>query len=276
MALPMVKTEKGWCLRGVQESQGLKMGLRQLSTRAHILQEDEAFGSTPSTKKTHFIKKKLMDDLCGDEVTLSQVHPNDLAAAQGDVKRLTTAQLLNLSVKYDSKASGAQGEFMGVVEKVLYDKLGHQILKAVKKTKAGFNLGDPAAVRLLGREAVLLVAAGAAIPVTPVWNWWTPEGRLFFNVDTFSCIEDFPKSGVLEFSDYSKNDTFSGSSLDWQVRHVTDQSKLLSLEENKRRKPQACGVSSNDLVKATSSLKKTPGSERKESQSSNSPGSRRK
>lgn len=246
MALPVVPTEKGWCIRGCQEHQGLKMGLRQLSTRAHILHEDA------SIKKTHSIKKKLMMDLCGGEVTLSQVHPNDLAAAQGDVKGLAMAQLLHLSVKYDSTASGAQGEFMRCVENVLFEKLGHC---AVKKSKAGCNIGDPTAVRLLGREAVLLVAAGAAITVSPVWNWWTPKGRVFFNVDTFSCVEDFPKSGVLEFSDYSKNDRVCGNNLDWQVRHVTDQSKLLSSEESQRRKPQACGMSSNDLVKATSSLK---------------------
>jgi hypothetical protein len=253
MALPVVPTEKGWCIRGCQEHQGLKMGLRQLSTRPHILHEDA------SIKKAHSIKQKLMTGLCEGEVTLSQVHPNDLSAAQGDVKGLAVAQLLNLSVKYDSKATGAQGEFMRVVENVLFEKLGQC---AIKKSKAGCNLGDSAAVRLLGREAVLLVAAGAAITVSPVWNWWTPKGRVFFNVDSFSCVEDFPKSGVLEFSDYSKNDRVCGNNLDWQVRHVTDKSKLLSAEENERRKPQACGMSSSDLTKSISSLKRVPGTER--------------
>jgi len=145
---------------------------------------------------------------------------------------------------------------MKKVDDVLYERLGHL---AVKNSKAGCNIGEalPAAVRLLGREAVLLVAAGAAIPASPVWNWMTPEGRVFFNVATFSCTEDFPKKGVLEFSDYSKNDRFFGNNLDWQVRHVTDESKLLSLEESQRRKPQACGMSSSELTKSISSLKRT-------------------
>jgi hypothetical protein len=164
MALPVQETRSGWCIKGVYEHQGLKIGLRQLSTRPEVLHE-------PSTtrRKSFFLKEKLMMELAEGKVDLQTVHKNDLNAAQGDVQKLSVRQLLAIAVKYDTQTKGAQGEFMMAVENALYEKLGHCATASANLTLSYEDVDD---VRRLGREAVLLVAAAAAIPCSPTRSWW--------------------------------------------------------------------------------------------------------
>eukprot|EP00929_Paragymnodinium_shiwhaense_P069213 TRINITY_DN34915_c0_g2_i1.p1 TRINITY_DN34915_c0_g2~~TRINITY_DN34915_c0_g2_i1.p1 ORF type:complete len:474 (+),score=71.42 TRINITY_DN34915_c0_g2_i1:565-1986(+) len=249
MAMPVTVSATGWILRGVYEQQALKIGLRQLGTRLEVLKEPPP----DARSKGHFLREKLIMDLVTDKIDLQQVHPNDIAAAQGDVGKLQLTQLLHLSVKNGGPVQqGPRGEFLRAVDNALYKKLAHCVTSTAK---LGCESDDVDEMRRLGREAVLLVAAGAAIAETSVWNWWLFGGRVFFDTATFSCVEAFPKKGVLEHSDYSKVERFAGRSLDWQVRHVKDEAELRTLAEFQRRKSSACHVSGDAIAKRKSTLR---------------------
>lgn len=219
--LPVVRTEWGWCLRGCCKEQALGMGLLHLSTRLHIFEDGGV------SARNHFLRGQLMSNLCDGSTHLSQVHPGDLAAAQGDVTKLAMSQLLFLGIKYGRAVErGPQGDFLKIVDNILHERLGLCALKMLNLTKPM----QKEEVRKLGREAVLLVAVGAAIPTTRFWNWWVGERSTFFNITTFSCHSTFPQSGVLEFSDSSKTGNISGSVMDWQIHLVTDARDLVPLE----------------------------------------------
>jgi hypothetical protein len=248
-ALPVQATKSGWCIGGVYENQGLKMGLRQLNTRPEVLHEP------PTTqRKSFFVKEKLVMDLAGGKIDLQSVHPNELNAAQGDVQKLSVDQLLGIAVKYNTQAKGSQGEFMMAVENALYLKLGHCATGTAKLSCAFEDVDD---VRRLGREAVLLVAAAAAIPSSPTWSWWIMGERTFFDANNFSCVEAFPKTGVLEFSDYSKVERFAGRKIDWQVRLVEDEGALRTYEEHQQRRSNVTEVKLEDITQCLDGLRKT-------------------
>jgi hypothetical protein len=251
-ALPVQETKSGWCIRGVYEHQGLKMGLRQLNTRPEVLRE------TMTRKKSWLMKEQLMMDLAEGKVDLTLTHANDLNAAQGDVKNLSLRQLLGIAVKYDTRMQGAQGEFMMAVENALYEKLGHCATSTAHLSCVSEDVDD---VRRLGREAVLLVAAAAAIPSSPMWSWWIMGGRTFFDTNNFSCVEAFPEAGVLEFSDYSKVERFAGRMIDWQVMLVSDEADLRTFAEHQRRKSTAAEVSLAAVTQCKAGLRKTSASE---------------
>mmetsp|Transcript_102632 Transcript_102632/g.162156 ORF Transcript_102632/g.162156 Transcript_102632/m.162156 type:complete len:466 (+) Transcript_102632:44-1441(+) len=249
MSLPVQETKSGWCIRGVYEHQGLRMGLRQLNTRPEALHE-------PSTtrRRSFFLKEKLMMELAEGKIDLQKVHKNDLNAAQGDVQKLSVRQLLAIAVKYDAQMKGAQGEFMMAVENALYEKLGHCATATANLSCACEDVDD---VRRLGREAVLLVAAAAAIPCSPSWSWWIMGGRVFFDTKTFACLEAFPEAGVVEFSDYSKVERFAGRSMDWQIRLVQHESDLRTFAEHQRRRSSVAEVSLEAITQCRASLRKT-------------------
>jgi hypothetical protein len=261
--LPILKTEWGWCVRGCLEHQGLKVGLCQLRTRKNIVPE-----ASDVTRK-HFLREQLVRDLCGGIMDIRQVHPGDLAAAQGDISKLSVSELLHLSLNHGKPGNGPHGDFLRIVENVLYERLALSALKTAKLS----DLRDKDDMRRLGREAVLFVAAGAAITTSRAWNcwnWWIGEHRVFFNTATFSCSDRFPPGGVFEFSDNSKIDRFSGRDLDWQVHLVTDERDLAPFKDNQRGKGTTTTnhseVNFEDVLKRKESLKQVQNPEKKNPQ----------
>jgi len=167
------------------------------------------------------------------------VPANDLAAAQRDVTRLTLRQLLRLRVLHldftpsgagaDSGVTGIGGTheaFLATLDSSLFQRLGEKATNALK----GDSLTD--AHHRLGRQAVFLVAAAAALPDPVWWVWWiTEKRRVYFNADQFSCNCDFPEndSGVLEVTDMSKPDRNATSGVrwfDWRVHAVREEAAL--------------------------------------------------
>jgi hypothetical protein len=247
-ALPVQETKSGWCIRGIYEHQGLKMGLRQLSTRPEVLRE-------PATiKRSYLLKEKLLMDLADGKVDLTTIHANDLNAAQGDVPKLSVRQLLSIAVKYDSQSKGAPGEFMMIVENALYEKLGECATATADLSCACDDVDD---VRRLGREAVLLVAAAAAIPCSSTWSWWIMGGRVFFDAQSFTRVKAFPKAGVLEFFDYSKVERFAGRSIDWQVRLTENEGDLRNVAEQQLQVSSVAKVSLEAITQCRAALRKT-------------------
>lgn len=247
-SMPVMETKMGWCVRGVFEHQGLKMGLRQLNTKPEMLQALHC-----DQRKRFLLKEKLMLDLVTGSVELQTVHFSDLCAAQRDVLGLSVAQLVQIRVRYDETYTGPQKDFLMAVENALYWKLGLCATSGV----AFDRTDDVDDIRHMGRQAVLLVAAAAAIPASPVWAWWIADARVYFDTTQFACIKDFPTCGVLEYSDYSKVERLAGRMIDWQVHFVPDECNLMCFAENMRRRASSMDVSLDAITLGKEALRKS-------------------
>lgn len=233
-APPVTKTEKmTWRIHDCTESQSLKVGLRQLKNRLWALTDESGF-----PRKVMFLREALMQELCEGQVGLDQVHAGDLAAAQGDVCKLTLSQLLDLSLKFEETGNWSQDNFMRIVDNVLFERLGRIAIKGIKLGKA-VGIED---MRRLGREAVMFVAAASWIPVSPVWVWWVQEQRVFFNTSLFACVDEFPAGGAMEVASPSRSERCHGGVLDWEVDFVTYirhvQRCVIAHHESTKRKPR--------------------------------------
>jgi len=201
----------GWRISGVYEHQVLKAGLRQLDNRWTT----EGLQDLPKAKDgsaSGFLRGKLLVDMLTGRISLQSVPRHDVSAAQSDVQRLSLRQLLRLRVLHldftpsgcgaDSVATvGATNEaFIATLDGLLFQQLGRRAA-TLPDPHGAPSSGDE---HRLGREAVLLVAAGAAVSASTWWCWWiSGERRIFFNVAQFTSSNEFPKGveGVLEVTD---------------------------------------------------------------------------
>jgi len=254
MMPPVTKiADKKWRISGMYEHQVLKCGLRQLDA---LWPEDGLLDVSDgkSGAGSRVLRKKLLTDLIGGEVHLKSVNPNDLSAAQGDLKFLTLGQLLRLRVNhidFTPSGSGAntcnrQGEihatFLGQLDQMLFEQLG-------RKAAAGV-LGDDLEASMahrLGRESVILVAAAAAVPSPPWWVWWIADDcRAYFNAEHFMSSKEFPtgksaKWGVLEIkSDCSRRDQNEPTGrlrwLDWNIAACKSEAELAKVPPQRESK----------------------------------------
>jgi hypothetical protein len=244
MMPPVTKiSDKKWRISGMYEHQVLKCGLRQLDA----LWPEEGLLDVSDGKNgagSRVLRKKLLTDLIAGQMHLKAVNPNDLSAAQGDLKFLTLGQLLRLRVNhidFTPSGSGAntcnrQGEihatFLGQLDQMLFEQLG-------RKAAAGL-LGDDleaSTAHRLGRESVILVAAAAAVPSPPWWVWWIADDcRAYFNAEHLVSSKEFPagksaKWGVLEIkSDCSRGDPNEPTGrlrwLDWNIAVAKTEAEL--------------------------------------------------
>lgn len=226
--------EGDWRISGVYEHQVLKCGLR-------ILDETWSEDALCEFPQNNLIRRGLMTDLLKGIIRLQSVHRNDISSAQYDLRVLTARQLLRLRVLHlgftpsgcGSDVVGTLGgtheAFLASMDRLLFEKLGRQAIgSAEAETLTASEL------HRLGREAVFLTAAAAAIKSPSWWVLWlTSERRVFFHVGRFAVAVEFPPAedgGVLEVIDLSTPDSQEPTGrlrwFDWRVSLVTQEAKL--------------------------------------------------
>lgn len=251
---PVELLEDGqWRIKGVYEHQVLKAGLRQLSERWCQDQADLLSFPKGSDGRPLMFREKFFRDLLEGSVRLQSLPARDISSAQPDIKHLALPQLLHLRVlhlDYSPSGVGAdtvhsvggtQEAFMATLDSELFRLLGRRAMGLNGEGKTWGSRGrvgvaenaDISDVHRLGREAVFLVSAAAAIPAVPWWAWWvTDERRRFFDASKFTSVEHFPrgKDGVLEVTDYSKPDRHEPTGrlrwFDWKVCLVPEECQL--------------------------------------------------
>eukprot|EP00747_Dinoflagellata_sp_TGD_P009697 gnl/TRDRNA2_/TRDRNA2_119211_c1_seq1.p1 gnl/TRDRNA2_/TRDRNA2_119211_c1~~gnl/TRDRNA2_/TRDRNA2_119211_c1_seq1.p1 ORF type:complete len:538 (-),score=94.58 gnl/TRDRNA2_/TRDRNA2_119211_c1_seq1:38-1417(-) len=256
-----------WRIKGVYDHQVLKAGLR------HI---DAAWPTNdlydfPRSKDggSVLLRERLLRDLLHGDIQLQSVPNSDVAAAQRDVQRLSLRQLLRLRVLHldftpsgcgadtVSAVGGTHQAFLSTLDGLLFQHLGRKAANHLVAAATAEKGGDTEAHRL-GREAVLLAAASAAIPSPSWWVWWvSEEHRIFFDTAAFVSVGTFPShsSGVLETQDQSWTDRHEPTGklrwMDWKVFLIT---KELDLSPAPRREPSIIiGAPSTDAAGQTNS-----------------------
>lgn len=252
-------SDSSWRIHGMYEHQLLKAGLQHLDAawpQVEILQfgsNGEGFqwrfgrSEKASDGSSALLRKRLFKDLLSGQIHLRSVPASDLAAAQGDVRRLSLAQLLRLRVLHiDFVPSGSGADtvsdvgsthqaFMSLLDRLLFEQLG-------RKAGAGASnkLLQAAEAHRLGREVVLIIAAASSLSASPWWSWWvTPECRTFFHVKHFIhsrefASKEFPcdgEMGVLEVKvDRSRPDPHEPTGrlrwFDWSIELATSKAEL--------------------------------------------------
>jgi hypothetical protein len=221
-----------WRIKGVYEHQVLKAGLRQLDHRWPV---DTLMDFAPG-----LFREKLIREIMLETITLQSVPTGDVSAAQRDLHFLSLRQLLRLRVLHiDFTPSGCGADsisrvgetheaFLSTLDSLLFKQLGRKA--AAAEMDGAVGVSD---LHRLGRDAVFLAAASAAVGTPPWWVWWiTDERRIFFHAERFEISEAFPEAdgGALEITDYSRPDAHDPSGrlrwFDWRLCSVTDDTKL--------------------------------------------------
>mmetsp|Transcript_103031 Transcript_103031/g.204496 ORF Transcript_103031/g.204496 Transcript_103031/m.204496 type:complete len:482 (-) Transcript_103031:156-1601(-) len=166
-----------WSVNGIMDQTVLKMGIDRLLQR---LAPDKGFSgfqlntingdskdalipSGVSSRSARFFERLLRN-----EMLLKEAAPGDVCAAQGDLRRLRTEQLLcirgqTLDFMTDSTSHCTHNNFLEILDRHLFEQLARQHLDDQKKETQGSNrllhkLGL-SMVRVLGVELVLAEAA---------------------------------------------------------------------------------------------------------------------
>lgn len=201
-------------------------------------------------------RQRLFKELLAGTMRLQSVPPTDISAAQSDIKRLSLRQLLRIRVFHleftpsgcgadtVSSVGGTHEAFLATLDGLLFKGLGMQATSGALPA-----VGGGADAHAWGRQAILHVAASAALLEHPWWCWWvTEEKRIFFNAMEFESGSVFPStSGVLEIVDHSKRDVNEPTGrlrwFDWRVYLITAEGQLA----NGPRRPGESPDSASDV-----------------------------
>lgn len=226
-----------WRVRGLYEHMVLKIGLRLLDEEWST----EGLQEFPrkATGASALFREGFISKLLAGSIRLQSITGNDISAAQPDLKLLSLRQLLRIRVLHldftpsgcgaDSVTSvgGTHEAFLSSLDSLMFQSLGNKALKELASAMPEIDLQSEA--HRLGREAVLLTAAGAAVPgesggATRWWCWWLNNSRrVFFQVARFQASTSFPASegGAFEVLDQSYRDKHEPTGrlrwLDWRV-----------------------------------------------------------
>jgi hypothetical protein len=235
-----------WHVRGMYEHQVLKAGLQQLDSLWRGEGLLEFVSNKGGNGSRGVLRKTLLTNLLSGHIHLRSVPANDISAAQGDVHFLTTVQLLRirvLHIDYVPSGTGADtvnvvgsshGAFLSLVDRLLFEQLGRKAVAG--SSQKALQTAD---AHRLGRDAVILVAVAASIPLSPWWSWWiTPQCRMFFHTRNFMSAKELPidcrsVGGVLEVRiDRSRSDPNEPTGrlrwLDWSIGLANSKEELRS------------------------------------------------
>jgi hypothetical protein len=251
-----------WRLHSIQVEKFLNAGFfrldRLLGTEGiHDLPVNDA-------GKSLLLRESLFRDLLTGNRILKDVPQADAAAAQRDLLQLSLRQLVHIKARNIDFAPGGNSvhaDFLSMLSQLIFERLGQKAADSSDATEVPF-------AKRLGRDLVLIVAAGKQKPEPYVWTTWFGDVRLFFHMGRLACTEvtgmalsECGSEGVFEFLEKSEPDRIAGDGrlvLSLIVKQVKNESELAPAPTDSMKGAQSLATKPNELKNVLGSLKKVP------------------